>query len=99
MTTGRRESPPSIGLTGSIGAGKSAALEAFARHGAAVLESDRIVHALYDRADVRDAVSERLGSAVRRVDGSIDRGRVAELVFAEPELRQWLEDLIHQKNP
>ncbi len=55
---------PFIGLTGGIGAGKSTALAALERLGAAVLSTDAVVHELYADGEVRDAVVERFGSLV-----------------------------------
>ncbi|MDQ3849605.1 MAG: dephospho-CoA kinase, partial [Actinomycetota bacterium] len=52
---------PFVGLTGGIGAGKSTALEALARLGAATLSTDAVVHELYASDDVRDAVVVRWG--------------------------------------
>ena len=83
-----------VGLTGGIGSGKSEALAAFARHGAATLSSDQIVRELYERADVRAAVSRHFGDGVISADGSVDRARVAERVFADPVERRWLEQLL-----
>jgi dephospho-CoA kinase len=82
-------------LTGAIGAGKTAALEAFRRHGAAVVSSDRIVHDLYATDAVREAVKARLGPTVLAPDGSVDRRRVATVVFDDPEAVRWLEGLLH----
>jgi dephospho-CoA kinase len=87
--------PPVIGLTGTIGAGKSTALAAFARHGCAVLDADAVVHALYRSAAVRDSVVARLGPGVLGRDGVIDRRAVARAIFADEELRAWLESYIH----
>ncbi len=84
---------PFIGLTGGIGAGKSTALEALARQGAAVLSTDAVVHELYESREVRDAVVARLGSSVLR-DGAIDRAAVAARAFAAPADRSWLEGLL-----
>ena len=54
--------PLAVAITGGIGAGKSEALAAFARHGAEVISSDEIVHRLLATDDaVRDAIRERLG--------------------------------------
>lgn len=83
-----------VGLTGGIGAGKSEALAAFARHGAATLSSDQIVHDLYATDVVRAAVAEHFGSHVMRADGSVDRAAVADRVFADPDERRWLEGLL-----
>ncbi|HEY6397236.1 MAG TPA: dephospho-CoA kinase [Solirubrobacteraceae bacterium] len=82
-----------IGLTGGIGAGKSTALDALERLGAAVLSTDRVVHDLYEAADVRDSVIERFGESVARHE-AIDRSAVARLVFANPQDREWLESLL-----
>lgn len=82
-----------IGLTGGIGAGKSTALEAIGRLGAATLSTDAIVHDLYDSPEVRDAVVARLGPSVLRGD-SIDRAAVASLAFATAADRSWLEGLL-----
>jgi dephospho-CoA kinase len=83
-----------VGLTGGIGAGKSEALEAFARHGAATLSSDAIVHELYERDDVQRAVGEHFGDGVVAADGTVDRAAIAGIVFADPEERHWLEELL-----
>ena len=53
--------PPFVGLTGGIGAGKSEALAALERLGAATITADRIVHELYDDPEVRAAVVGALG--------------------------------------
>lgn len=82
-----------VGLTGGIGAGKSTALEALARHGAAVLSTDAVVHALYQSRRVRDAVVARFGPSMLR-DGTIDRAAVATRAFASAADRSWLEELL-----
>jgi dephospho-CoA kinase len=82
-----------IGLTGGIGAGKSAALEALSRQGAATLSTDAVVHDLYELAEVREAVIARFGSSVS-ANGEIDRGALARHAFASAEDRAWLEQLL-----
>ncbi len=85
-------------MTGGIGAGKSETLRAFARHGAAVLSSDEVVHRLLrSDADVKTAVRGRFGERVLGGDGEIDRARVADVVFADPEELRWLEHLLHPR--
>jgi dephospho-CoA kinase len=87
-----------VAVTGGIGAGKSEALRAFARHGAAVISSDEIVHDLLrSDEDVRAAVRERFGDGVFGPEGQVDRGRIAEIVFADPEQLDWLERLLHPR--
>jgi dephospho-CoA kinase len=90
-------SPPlAVAITGGIGAGKSAALDAFRAHGAATVSSDEIVHHLLATDDgVRDAIVARLGEAVLGADGRPDRPRIARAVFGDREQLQWLEGLLH----
>ena len=82
-----------IGLTGGIGSGKSEALEACRRHGAAVLSSDEIVHDLLQTEEVRDLLAARWGEAVLR-EGEIDRAAVAQIVFNKPDELRWLEQTL-----
>jgi dephospho-CoA kinase len=84
---------PFVGLTGGIAAGKSEALRALDRLGAATLSSDDVVHDLLTRGEVRDMLVERFGDRVAP-DGQVDRGAVAEVVFADPDERGWLEGLL-----
>lgn len=84
---------PFVGLTGGIGAGKSTALAALERLGAAVLSTDQVVHELYDSPDIRDAVIARLGPSAAP-GGVVDRAAVADQAFAKVEERSWLEGLL-----
>jgi dephospho-CoA kinase len=85
---------PFIGLTGGLGAGKSTALAALERLGAATLSTDAVVHDLYaEDPRVREAVVERWGPEVVQ-DGHVDRAAVARHAFADPEDRAWLEQLL-----
>lgn len=86
-----------MALTGGIGAGKSVALEAFARHGAATRSSDEVVHELLrGDPDVRRALVERFGPDVIGDDGA-DRAAIARVVFDDPQELQWLEQLLHPR--
>jgi dephospho-CoA kinase len=87
--------PVAVAITGGIGAGKSEALKAFARNGAATVSSDEIVHHLLRRPEVRDAVVTRMGHGVVAPDGEIDRGALATVVFNDRGALQWLEELLH----
>ena len=87
-----------VAVTGGIGAGKSETLRALARHGAAVISSDEIVHELLrEDPEVREAVVGRLGEGVLDADGHIDRGKVGHLVFSDHEALRWLEALLHPR--
>jgi dephospho-CoA kinase len=86
--------PLKIGLTGGIAAGKSEALAAFERLGAATISSDAVVHELLDSKRLQERLTERWGEDVAP-DGVVDRARVGEIVFAQPEELSWLESQIH----
>jgi len=86
--------PLKIGLTGGIAAGKSEALKAFNRLGVATLSSDAVVHELLESQELRDRLTARWGPEVVP-DGKIDRAKIGEVVFADPEQLAWLEAQIH----
>jgi dephospho-CoA kinase len=86
--------PLKIGLTGGIAAGKSEALKAFARLGAATLSSDAVVHELLESEPLRGRLAKRWGPEVI-VDGGLNRAKIGEIVFADPEELGWLEQQIH----
>ena len=94
----RNERPIAVAITGGIGAGKSAALAAFARHGAAVVSSDEIVHRLLrEDEEVRGALRKRFGERVFGGDGSVDRAAVAAIVFHDRAELAWLEGILHPR--
>jgi dephospho-CoA kinase len=84
---------PFVGLTGGMAAGKSEALKALERLGAATLSTDSVVAELLTSGEVRDMLVERFGEQVAP-NGEIDRAAVAEVVFADDEHRKWLEGLL-----
>jgi dephospho-CoA kinase len=84
---------PFIGLTGGIGAGKSEALRALGRLGAATLSTDAVTHQLLSTDEVRDLVVAKLGPEVAP-NGQIDRSSVAANVFDDDEKRKWLENVL-----
>jgi dephospho-CoA kinase len=86
--------PLTIGLTGGIAAGKSEALAAFERLGAATVSSDAVVHELLDSEPLLGRLTERWGGEIVS-EGRIDRSKVGEIVFADPEQLKWLEAQIH----
>jgi dephospho-CoA kinase len=84
---------PFVGLTGGIGAGKSEALKALERAGAATLSSDAVVHDLLATDEVRADLVERFGPDVAP-GGQIDRDAMAAVVFSDPGKRAWLEEYL-----
>jgi len=85
-----------VGLTGSIATGKSAVAAMFAARGAAVVDADRIAHALQEPGgDCHRRIVEVFGTGILDVSGRIDRRRLAARVFADPAERRRLEDIMH----
>jgi dephospho-CoA kinase len=86
--------PLTIGLTGGIAAGKSEALAALGRLGAATISSDAVVHELLESEPLRGRLTERWGEEIAP-GGKVDRARVGEIVFADPKQISWLESQVH----
>ncbi len=86
--------PLTIGLTGGIAAGKSEALAAFERLGAATISSDAVVHELLESEPLVGRLTERWGAEVAS-GGQIDRAKIGEIVFADRDELSWLEAQIH----
>jgi len=89
--------PLAVALTGGIAAGKSEALDAFARHGAAVISSDDVVHRLYREDEgLQAALRAHWGERVFR-DGEVDRAEIGRIVFADRTELAWLESELHPR--
>jgi dephospho-CoA kinase len=85
-----------IGLTGGIGSGKSAVADAFAALGIEVTDTDRLAHELTAAgAPGFAAIVAAFGRGVLAADGSLDRGALRRIVFADPAERLRLEELLH----
>jgi dephospho-CoA kinase len=87
---------PFVGLTGGMGAGKSEALAALERAGAATLSSDAVVRDLLATDAVRDELVDHLGPEVAP-GGRIDRDAMAGIVFEDDDKRAWLEGYLWPK--
>ncbi|HEY6638757.1 MAG TPA: dephospho-CoA kinase [Solirubrobacterales bacterium] len=85
-----------VALTGGIGAGKSEALAAFERLGAATLSTDRVAHDLLEDDEVRAALVDRWGAEIAP-DGTVDREKVSEIVFNDRDELAWLEGVTHPR--
>ena len=83
-----------IGLTGSIGMGKSTVAQMFAEAGALVCDSDALVHAIYAKGG---RAVEPVGAAFPDivVDGAVDRARLSKAVMNDPDAFKRLEQIVH----
>ena len=86
-----------IGLTGGIGSGKTAAANRFAAaHGIHVVDADQKSRVVVEPGCPALAhIVDRFGDAMLLDDGTLNRAALRETVFAAPEQRQWLEQLLH----
>jgi dephospho-CoA kinase len=85
-----------VGLTGGIGAGKSAVARMLAAHGAVVIDADQLAREVVEPGTSGLArVVEEFGEEVLRPDGSLDRDRLGAIVFSDPERRKRLNAIVH----
>jgi dephospho-CoA kinase len=85
-----------VALTGGIATGKSHVLEQFRRRGVPCLDADSLARGVTaPGTEATRAIAARFGEGIVTADGSIDRARLAAIVFADPAARRDLEALIH----
>lgn len=105
MSSNKKEKPFVLGLTGGIGTGKSTAARYLVSKGLIHIDADAISRKLTEKVPGEaNPVLEEIGiafdgadpdgSGVLREDGSLDRKKMAEIVFADPDKKQMLEDIL-----
>lgn len=83
-----------IGLIGGIGSGKSQVAAELKRHGAAIINADHLGHQALDQSDVKTQLIDLFGAAIYSAEGSIDRKKVAAIVFSDEDKRRQLESVV-----
>ncbi|MBF0316900.1 MAG: dephospho-CoA kinase [Nitrospirae bacterium] len=83
-----------VGLTGNFGTGKSTVLWLFGVLGAITVSADEIVHRILELDDIKEALVVVAGDILAR-DGSIDKGKMAGVVFSNSVVRAGVEGIIH----
>lgn len=84
------------GITGGMGCGKSTVARLLEERGFRRLDSDALIRErVFTTPEVQAALRARHGGGAFRPDGSVDRGALAERVFADDGERRWLEELTH----
>jgi dephospho-CoA kinase len=86
--------PVFIGLSGAMASGKSEALAALGRLGAETLSTDAVTHEVLDTPATLERLVARWGPDVGP-GGRVDRARIGEIVFENPEELRWLESVLH----
>ena len=84
-----------VALTGNIGSGKSWVSQLFQRIGIPVFNSDDEAKLLYDRDDVRSAMIDRFGEDVYLSDNTVNKARVADLIFNDAEAMHDVEQILY----
>lgn len=85
-----------IGITGTIGSGKSAVGKILEDRGVPVIDTDKLVHQLLSSdKPVINAIREQFGDRVLNNDGSVDRVELGKIVFQDAALRKALEGIVH----
>jgi dephospho-CoA kinase len=87
-----------VGLSGGIASGKSTVARIFEKLGAVVIDADAIVHELQaPGTPLLAEIAAAFGPAVIGPDGALDRGRLGEIVFRDPQARRRLGQIVHPK--
>lgn len=88
--------PLRIGLTGGIASGKSVVTDLFAELGVPVIDTDKIARDVVAPGQpALEAVKKRFGDGVMSEDGTLDRGALRNIVFADSQAREDLEAILH----
>ena len=87
-----------IGLTGNIGCGKSVVARMFEELGARVIDADRIARLVVDPGEPAwKEIVKTFGKEILNQDGTINRGRLGEIVFNDKEKRETLNGITHPR--
>ncbi len=85
-----------LGITGSIASGKSSVAQEFERLGAVVVDADQLARAaVAPGSDGLDRLVKAFGGKILNTEGSLNRGYLADIVFADPEARKKLNEILH----
>jgi len=78
-----------------VASGKSTAAAEFAKLGCVVIDADKIAHELLDNENIRSRIVGCLGQTFLDAAGRIDRGKLADIVFADAGKLAKLNDIVH----
>ncbi|MBQ0746684.1 MAG: dephospho-CoA kinase [Marinobacter sp.] len=85
-----------IGLTGGIGSGKSTVARQFGALGVHWVDADDVAREVVEPGmPALSAITDHFGQDILTVDGALNRARLRQIVFEQPEQRAWLESLLH----
>ena len=85
-----------LGLTGGIGSGKTTVANLFAELGIELVDADLIAREIVQPGEpALQQIVEHFGATILQTDGSLDRAKLRQIIFATPAERSWLEQLTH----
>ncbi|NOU51607.1 dephospho-CoA kinase [Pseudoalteromonas sp. JBTF-M23] len=85
-----------LGLTGGIGAGKTAVSNALAEKGITIVDADVIAKQVVAvGSSGLQAIVDKFGAAILHTDGTLDRAKLRAIIFADEPSKTWLEQLLH----
>ncbi len=84
-----------IGITGSIGSGKSTVARMFRELGAEIIDADKVGHSLLEKKEVRESIVKNFGSSVLDKKGKIERRKLGRVVFRDKKRLGELNSIIH----
>jgi dephospho-CoA kinase len=84
-----------VALTGNYGMGKSTVLSMFGKLGLDTLDADRIVESLLKEKEVLEKIKQLMGDHVFKINGSLNKKKVADIIFKSEPLRRSLENILH----
>lgn len=85
-----------IGLTGGIGSGKTTVANLFADLGVPIIDADVIAREVTQIGQpALESIAQHFGENILAGDGSLNRSKLRELIFKQPQEKKWLENLLH----
>lgn len=91
-----RDTPYTVALTGGIGSGKSTIAAYFAAEGVTIIDADVIAREVVEPGTpALQAIVARYGDSILTDQGTLQRARLREIIFAAPDEKNWLNALLH----
>lgn len=85
-----------IGLTGGIGSGKTTVTKLFSEYGVPIIDADLIAREMTEAPKIAwQKIKDYFGPEVLNKDSSLNRQKLRDLIFNDPQKRNWLEQLLH----
>ncbi|MEI5639348.1 MULTISPECIES: dephospho-CoA kinase [unclassified Pseudoalteromonas] len=87
-----------LGLTGGIGAGKTAVSDYLAQQGIVIVDADVVAREVVEPgSEALEAIKAEFGEQVIQADGGLNRAKLRQLIFADDNKKRWLNNLLHPR--